>query len=279
MSEMKTLTINGKKYTVTDPDAAMIDDPAVGQNAWSSKNIIDRLCPAFSESGAVVSCEPVEGCPLTVTTQPDATKIIRCGKNLYNHEGAEIFLSATGTYFSVTKTPTGYSVNGATTNGYFALVPVCGLAELSASGSRVALSEKIAGTPATFNLVICSPNFSDRTSIYEYNGSFNIPKASEYPDGYIVAVRLGGDASNSSEAVVTYDNIQLEMGATDTAYEPFTGFDTFTPGEQIPALPGRNILYADSGEITVTGRADPTAIINNLQNRLAAVEAAVVNNT
>lgn len=39
MSEIKTLTVNGKTYTVADPDAAHIDDSAVGANAWSSGQI------------------------------------------------------------------------------------------------------------------------------------------------------------------------------------------------------------------------------------------------
>ena len=47
---------------------ALIDDPAVGKNAWSSKNIVDRLCPAFSESGAAVTCTPVAGYPLGVVS-------------------------------------------------------------------------------------------------------------------------------------------------------------------------------------------------------------------
>ena len=49
-----------------DPGTAMIDDSAVGEAAWSSKNTVDKLCPAFTESGPVVLCEPVEGYPLEV---------------------------------------------------------------------------------------------------------------------------------------------------------------------------------------------------------------------
>lgn len=55
--------------TLTTPIArhAIADDTAVSDKAWSSKNIIDRLCPAFTESGTVVTCEPLEGYPLSVT--------------------------------------------------------------------------------------------------------------------------------------------------------------------------------------------------------------------
>ena len=45
---------------------AEIDDTAVGANAWSSKHIIDMLCPPIEESGNPVVCYPVVGYPLGV---------------------------------------------------------------------------------------------------------------------------------------------------------------------------------------------------------------------
>lgn len=45
---------------------AEIDDTAVGANAWSSKHIIDILCPPLEESGNPVVCYPVAGYPLGV---------------------------------------------------------------------------------------------------------------------------------------------------------------------------------------------------------------------
>ena len=45
---------------------AEIDDTAVGANAWSSKHIIDMLCPPLSSSGNPVVCYPVAGYPLGV---------------------------------------------------------------------------------------------------------------------------------------------------------------------------------------------------------------------
>lgn len=58
-------------------------------------------------------------------------------------------------------------------------------------------------------------------------------------------------------------------------YEPIT--IQLTP-QDIIALSGTNILSSDTGITEVTGRANPVAIINNLQERLAALEKAVVNN-
>lgn len=45
---------------------AEIDDTAVGANAWSSKHIIDMLCPPLKESGNNVQVYPVENYPLGV---------------------------------------------------------------------------------------------------------------------------------------------------------------------------------------------------------------------
>lgn len=82
---------------------AEIDDTALGANAWSSKHIIDMLCPPLEESGNHVVCYPVAGYPLGVkaswepmqegtgTPSPenirpikgrDSVKVERCGENL-----------------------------------------------------------------------------------------------------------------------------------------------------------------------------------------------------
>lgn len=47
--------------------------------------------------------------------------------------------------------------------------------------------------------------------------------------------------------------------------------------QQITALSGTNTLYADAGDITVTGASDPIATITALQNRVSALESAALN--
>lgn len=84
---------------------AEIDDTAVGANAWSSKHIIDMLCPPLEETGNPVVCYPVENYPLGVVAswepvqegrgEPspdnirpikgrDSVTVERCGRNLLN---------------------------------------------------------------------------------------------------------------------------------------------------------------------------------------------------
>lgn len=82
---------------------AVIDDTTVGTDAWSSKHIVDMLCPPLEETGNPVQCYPVVGYPLGVTASwepvqegsgepspenirpisgQDAVSVERCGPNL-----------------------------------------------------------------------------------------------------------------------------------------------------------------------------------------------------
>lgn len=87
-------------------DAPQIDDTTVTDSApWSSKHIVDMLCPPISETGNPVVCYPVENYPLGVTAsweptqegsgEPspdnvrpikgrDSVTVERCGENLLN---------------------------------------------------------------------------------------------------------------------------------------------------------------------------------------------------
>lgn len=56
-------------------DAPQIDDNTVtDSNPWSSKKIIDMLCPALEESGNPVTCYPVAGYPLGVVARWEPTQ-------------------------------------------------------------------------------------------------------------------------------------------------------------------------------------------------------------
>lgn len=87
-------------------DAPQIDDTTVTDSApWSSKHIVDMLCPPLDETGNPAQCYPVEGYPLGVTAswEPvqegsgdpspdnirpihgrDSVQVERCGENLLN---------------------------------------------------------------------------------------------------------------------------------------------------------------------------------------------------
>ena len=85
----------------------------------------------------------------------------------------------------------------------------------------------------------------------------------------------GINFSYAFDRAMCIKDCQLEIGNIATAYEPYNG-GTFELGEQIPALAGIDNLYADTGLITVTGRADPNYTLDSILERVAALEAATV---
>ena len=67
----------GEQGPKGDPgkDAPQIDDSVVSaENPWSSRKIVETLCPPISESGNPVTCEPVAGYPLGVVASWEPTQ-------------------------------------------------------------------------------------------------------------------------------------------------------------------------------------------------------------
>ena len=105
--ETPNLTLNlGIPKGPPGQDGVQLNDNAVNtKEAWSSKKILDTLCPPFAETGNPITCNPVENYPLgvTVTMEPiqagegdpspenvrpitgwDEVTVTRCRKNLLN---------------------------------------------------------------------------------------------------------------------------------------------------------------------------------------------------
>lgn len=126
-------------------DGIQIDDTTVGTDAWSSKHIVDMLCPPLDETGNPVQCYPVENYPLGVTaswepTQEgsgdpspenvrpikgrDSVKVERCGGNVIeflrtndSHESVKIAVDA----------EKNITLNGALTRGANIIIGMCRL--------------------------------------------------------------------------------------------------------------------------------------------------------
>lgn len=113
---------------VDGKDGTQIDDTAVGPDAWSSKHIVDMLCPPLEETGNPVQCYPVSGYPLgcKVSWEPtqegsgdpspdnirpisgrDAVEVERCGENLLPHIFDRIPDTVTKDGLTIVKTPKG----------------------------------------------------------------------------------------------------------------------------------------------------------------------------
>lgn len=246
--------------TINTPIArhAVTDDTCVSKKAWSSKNTVDMLCPAIEENGNVVVCEPVEGYPLTVTANEGATKIIRCGKNLFNFKGEVKQIQYTSDGDIITRW------------GFEVKLP---------AGTYTLHAEKVTSSTADRWIYGCvtdaNGNVKQDCHLLVAQKFYN--KTVTLVEGDKILIYNG--TSNATQSTTTniltkYFDIQVEKGSAATAYEPYCGGE-FAVGAEIPAISGVNYLYADSGEIEVNGRADVKAIIEKLTNAIISAGGKV----
>lgn len=211
-----------------EPGMVNLDDTKVGADGWSSKNIIDKLCPPFTKTGPVVTCQPMEGYPLCVTAQEGAAKITRCGKNLMTTDTVDTASTPSSkTLWSGSLKPP-YVISGD-----FSQYNI---------GNQAGLVECVWG-----------------------DGTKNSISCYMLRDGYL------GTKTLTEIRYVHWDTgsgvakLQLEVGAQKTDWEAYWG-GKFAVGEPVPALAGVNTLWADTGDITVTGRADPLPLLQKLSS-------------
>ena len=255
-----------------------IDDSSVSEDAsWSSKNTVDKLAPAFTESGSVVTCEPVEGYPLEVVSSIEpvqegsghtVVKLWRFGKNLFDGYWESGYISTT----------TGNNVahSNSIRTGYIPLKP----------GVTYYFSLK---TLLNYYPYTYDKNKSFMRYVGMKSGSF-VFKAGEN-ERYLRLAQYNDPN--------VYESAQLEVGSSGTSYEPYRseeftidlgqtvyggsynwqtgvltdqdGVVTQVEAQRIPALSGTNTIYSDTGDTTVTGRADPTAVIEKLKSAIIAL--------
>ena len=216
--ETPNLTLNlGIPEGQPGQDGVQLNDNAVNTTeAWSSKKIVDTLCPEFSVSGNPVTCHPVEDYPLSavVTLKPkqagtgdpspenvrpisgwDEVTVTRCGKNLLDTSD-----SVRAAYNVIL--PNATLVKGAT---YTYTVP-----NTVATGKNVALFV-----------------YAGDTLLTNYLGAgrsetFTVPNDVDLSEGLMLA---GGDATALDD--VNPGDFMVELGSTPTPYEPYQG-ETYT---------------------------------------------------
>ena len=243
---------------------------------WRFQDTIDKLCPSFRESGAVVQCEPVEGYPLKVTTELPASEgiseitLFHSGKNLYDRKSYPLDIkSEKGKYYHYTYAD-GKRIESNSYCSNTTLIPVGHL-----KGKKITLNHAPADnaswsavgmcfyTGSTGDTFISGAGGNGRTYVVpdnaEYMG-FSVPR--EFADG---------------------TQIQIELGDAVTEYEPYRGQKTFTKKftepvyggnhnwDSIPAMAGTNVLFSSVGTTVVEGKADPVALIDKLTNAIISL--------
>lgn len=286
-------------------DGVQINDAAINTaDAWSSRQIVDTLCPAFEETGAVVQCYPVANYPLGVSVSwephqegegdPSPENV----RPISGRESVSVTLSGgegeenTHT-LALPSTVYGGELDAATGAG----VETWRYIELDGTYGGSLGNIDVSDTIQQFNLTITDPqtdaklpcmcNILPQTvdvisgntlGIYHHSKStfvFGFPRAPLREYGFI-----DGNTETYLTAFKAYLTAQYAAGTPVTiAYKLATPTQFQATGNApIPALPGVNTVYSDADSVTVTGRADPIHTIQALSDRVLALENAAVTN-
>lgn len=283
-------------------DAPQIDDTTVSDAApWSSQHIVDMLCPPLEESGNPVVCYPVAGSKLDVTASweptqegegtpsPDNIRPIH-GRDSVSITRQEDELSMT---FTLPSTGYGGEV-GADGAGQetWALLTLTGASTEKWSREPTKDSTKYGFTfslleiatptsPGIKGDIVCN-QYPVKTAneTYECQNGISVEANNNhyfriYDDAY-AKVTIGEWKSYLAAQYAAGTPVQIAYKLATPI--PFTA----TGGGTIKALSGTNTVLTDADTLTVTGRADPIHIIQQLQaassasaQALADVERAV----
>lgn len=253
-----------EKVLENEPNHAIIDDTKVGTDAWSARNIVDKLCPSFTETGAVVACEPVEGYPLEVTAQEDAT-ITRCGKNLFCFSASASGDTAYGGLTSKYEKGDSAIVLNGTATAEHAKAIARGL--LLKAGTYTISVNGLNTVGSSHDRLVLSYTNDAGTSVDVNKIMQNAPKTFtlDHDTTVLINAVIAKDSAYNNKTI----SVQIEKGTVATEYAPYKG-ESFASGDTVYAIKGINTLWADAGEISVTGKADPVAIIEKLTNAVIA---------
>lgn len=178
------------------------DDSTIGENTWSSKNIVDMLCPEIKESGNPVLCYPVAGYPLGVKASWEPVQEgtgtpypAGGGKNLWGDLIQNTFVSQLG--FS-----SGHS--GAKTTGK---IPCT-------EGDNYTLSCATSFAAAPGNIGVLAYFDASDTMLTRSGNTYQRAFTLTAPAN---VAYLRASCYKETDA----DNVQLEKSATATAYAPY----------------------------------------------------------
>lgn len=254
-----------------DRALTIIDDTALARDkTWSSRNIVDMVCPAIEETGNPVVCTPVPNYPLGVKASwtptqegsgepsPDNIRPIK-GRDSVTVERTEDSMTRTLTLPS--------TIYGGE------------VAAVTGEGKETWHIISITGKEPCH--IYDKFFYIDLYKISGYNpippSGFTEGKSSHY--GYLLYGKIGvgivGDniVYKPTEYPVTVDGLNAWMNycaeqyvagtPVQVAYEmakpiPFTA----TGNAQIPALDGTNTILTDADTVSVTGRETPQSYID-----------------
>ena len=271
--ETPNLTLNlGIPEGQPGQDGVQLNDNAVNATeAWSSKKIVDTLCPAFSVSGNPVTCHPVEDYPLSavVTLKP---------KQAGSGDPSPENVRPISGYDSVTVTQ---SKDEAQVKQITLTLPetIYGgtVDAVSGSGNKNAKIVVVDGNEIKFSPGV-NPDYWNLPNNSSPGIAFESTNISNYlPPGTLknntdnefiyTTATLMGSVFPTVENLNEFCAEQAEKGTpVQICYrlatpEPFQA----TGNQALPAVAGLNTVYTDGDSLAVSGRQDLLYTLQTMQ--------------
>lgn len=279
----KSVRADAEKIKERLDEIPKIDDTAITTTSpWSSKQIVDTLCPPIEETGNPVVCYPVAGYPLDVTVNwgptqegsdepsPDNVRPIK-GRGSVTVKRKEDGLTRHLTFSSTINGGEVDAVSGEVAETW-GLVTLDGAEKWTVSGKLLDnktdwyyVSSKIP------NAVNAAPQKNNE--ICSHYPHADVANTNTVQGCAIVwgciRVRWGDTIPDDTDAWKTYLAAQYAAGTpVQIAYKLAKPVSfTATGAQPIPALSGTNTLLTDADSVSVSGRADLIHIIRKMQEK------------
>lgn len=257
----------GLAYRDLSGGAGIDDDVIAVDSTWSSRMVVDSLAPAFSETGSVVTCNPVANYPLSIQAQIvpvqegsgdpspenvrpisgwDAANLWVGGKNLVDYSsfqktsGGSNFENNNGV-ISVSQSTSGMYIsanvhlpNLQTLSGETITITAKAMASGSNSVSiRLQWGNKSGTLKGSFLIAESSAVEYETLSLTGKIPDKPVEYGSEYNYLYLCLYSNGGNTVPSGSYLCQYKDIQIEYGSTATPYEPYRSKTITLPFGQI----------------------------------------------
>lgn len=271
-------------------DGVQLEDEAITSTAaWSSRKIVDALCPAFTAEGNPVTCNPVEGYPLSavVTLEP---------KQAGSGDPSPENVRPISGYDSVTVTQ---SKDGSQVKQITLTLPeaICGgtVDAVTGVGEKTWEILELNGTENWNNYTFDEkPGFYCPNLLGKYGENYlrveglcnmtTVYKDGPYPASNYIWCGVNNrsiywvGAANllntpTASEFKSYLATQAAAGTpVQVAYKLATPESFQATGNQaLPAVGGLNTVYTDGDRVTIAGKQDLTYTLRQIQEQLAAV--------
>lgn len=283
--------------------STIIDDTAItSAKTWSSKGIVDTLCPPIKATGNPVVCYPVEEYPLGVTVD---FAPIQEGEGAPSPENIRPIKAREAVMVKVT------GAGAESQTATLTLPTPCYGGELDAVSGKGQETWKLVTLDGTESWLSWGVDFQTPgiTGFYLYAlNDFNVSQASrdicshfrykqDIWGGKIEGFGFSGPLSEKYFILSVKNDLLADTSSTAAAIDSLKAYlaaqyaagtpvqiaykvaaptpITATGGKPIPALAGTNTLLTDGDSLTVTGREDPAHEMQQLRAAVVALGGTI----